>query len=75
MRLGGAAVIRDCSFLSNSASTRGLAIAVVGSANISGSSFGGNEVDCGAGSYNNDADQVKNNGRYKSVITEDTRHQ
>lgn len=54
MRLGGSSVIRNCSFLSNSASDRGTAVAVVGSASVSGSSFDGNELSCAAGSYRND---------------------
>lgn len=62
MRLGGAAVVSDCSFLSNFASTRGLAVDVVGSANISGSSFVGNQLSCGHGSYRSDTEEVKWNG-------------
>lgn len=58
MRLGGAAVVRECFFLSNRAYTRGLAIAVVGSANISGLTFDGNDLSCAAGSYRSEAIQV-----------------
>lgn len=57
MRLGGAADIHECSFSSNIASTRGLAVTVAGSANISGSSFDRNELLCAVGSYRNDADE------------------
>lgn len=65
MRPGGAMVIHDCSFISNTASTRGLAVAVVGSANISGSSFDGNELICPVGSYRLDTEEV-NGGRHNS---------
>ena len=59
MRLGGSAVIRECSFLSNIASTRGLAVAVVGwNANMSGSFFDGNDLSCAVGSYRNDTDKA-----------------
>lgn len=58
MRLGGSAVIRECVFLSNRAYTRGLAVAVVGSANISGSTFDGNDLSCAAGSYRSETVQV-----------------
>lgn len=61
MRLGGSAVIQDCSFLSNVAGTRGLAVAVVGwSATISGSVFDGNQLSCAVGSYRNDTDTKVN---------------
>lgn len=59
MRLGGSAVIQECSFLSNVAGTRGLAVAVVGwSAIINGSLFDGNQLSCGVGSYRNDTEMV-----------------
>eukprot|EP00752_Nemacystus_decipiens_P013346 g11816.t1 len=57
MRLGGSAGIWECSFSSNVASTRGLAITVVGSANITRSSFDSNELSCAAGSYRNDEEE------------------
>lgn len=57
MRLGGSAFVADCSLLSNSATTRGLAVAMVGSANITGSSFGRNELYCEAGSYREDREE------------------
>lgn len=63
MRLGGSAVVNNCSFLSNSALTRGLAVAVVGSAGISDSVFDGNELYCALGSFREDTSQVKWNGR------------
>lgn len=68
IRLGGTGVVRDCFFASNSASTRGLAIGVVGSANISGSSFDGNEVYCAAGLYRKETEEVNGSGRRKSVV-------
>ena len=49
MILGGNSSIRECSFLSNSVSSRGLAVAVAGSADISGSTFDGNELFCASG--------------------------
>lgn len=58
MSLGGETDILECSFHSNSASGRGLAIALVGSANISGSSFDGNELYCGVDSFREDNEQV-----------------
>lgn len=58
MRLGGAAVITECSFLSNFASNRGLAVAVIASAEISNSSFDRNELHCAAGSYREDTEEV-----------------
>ena len=66
MRLGGSAVVNNCSFLSNSALTRGLAVAVVGSADISDSVFDGNEFTCAVGSFQEDASQVKWNGRRRT---------
>eukprot|EP00752_Nemacystus_decipiens_P005317 g4823.t1 len=60
LRLDGATVIHGCSFLSNAALTRGLAVAVEaldGSTNISTSSFEGNELFCAAGSYRKDTEK------------------
>ena len=57
MRLGGSADIRESSFFSNVASTRGLAVSVVGSANISGASFNRNELSCAVSSYRNDVEE------------------
>lgn len=54
MRLVGPTIIRECSFLSNSASVRGLAVVAVRAANISYSYFEGNELYCAAGSYQKD---------------------
>ncbi|CAB1096488.1 unnamed protein product [Ectocarpus sp. CCAP 1310/34] len=56
MRLGGTVDVRNCSFLSNSATSRGLAIAVVAFANISGASFDRNELYCEAGLYREDTE-------------------
>lgn len=67
MRLGGATAIHDCSFLSNSATSRGLAVAVVASANITSSSFDRNELYCETGFYREDSEEVKTNGRYVST--------
>ena len=57
MRLGGSADIRECAFFSNVASTRGLAVAVVGSANVSSSAFDGNQLSCAVGSYRSDTEE------------------
>lgn len=64
MNLGGTKiVISDCSFLSNSVSSRGLAVAVVGSTDISGSTFEGNELYCSSGLlYREDTEEVRRNG-------------
>lgn len=66
MRLGGTAVVGDCSFLSNSATTRGLAVAVVAPTTMSNLSFDRNDLYCGAGSYRQDT-EVNGNGGHKSV--------
>lgn len=69
MILGGnSTFVRECSFLSNSVSTRGLAVAVAGSADISGSTFDGNELYCASGLlYREDTEEVRGNARHKSV--------
>ncbi|CAM9790765.1 unnamed protein product [Scytosiphon promiscuus] len=67
MRLGGDALVRDCSFLSNSASTRGLAIAVIWFANISGSWFDGNDLYCAADSYRQDTEEEGDTERFEAV--------
>lgn len=54
MRLAGSTDVIGCSFLSNSVSSRGLAIALVQSANISNSAFDGNDLLCTEGSYRSD---------------------
>ena len=69
LRLGGAALVSECSFLSNSAASRGLAIAVVASATISGLSFERNELFCGAGLYHQDNDEVRQNDPQSSTTT------
>lgn len=51
LRLGGATTIRDSSFVSNLASSRGLAVAAVGSVEIHGSSFRENAFLCREGDY------------------------
>ena len=68
VRLGGVADVQYCSFLANSATSRGPAVAVVtsASANVSESSFDGNELYCGAGLYRQDTNEVK---RKRSVRT------
>ena len=69
MILGGnSTVVRECSFLSNSVSSRGLAVAAVdGSVDISGSTFDGNELDCASGLlYREDTVEVRGNGRHES---------
>lgn len=58
MRLGGITGIHLCSFLSNSATRGGLAVAVTLSATISNSSFDTNELTCEAGSYRHDTTEV-----------------
>eukprot|EP00903_Cladosiphon_okamuranus_P018353 g16884.t2 len=69
MRLVGPTTIRECSFLSNSASVRGLAVVASGAANISYSSFEGNELHCAAGSYRKDTntDEEEPTARYEVV--------
>lgn len=69
MRLGGEDSISDCSFLANSAS-RGLAVAVVGSAEISGLEFNGNELYCEAGSYRAHTEVRLNDGYVPTHPTE-----
>ena len=59
MSLGGSAVVHECSFVSNFAYDRGLAIAAVGVANVTGSSFDGNDFICTAGSYRSEPEEVK----------------
>ncbi|CAM9358530.1 unnamed protein product [Ectocarpus sp. 13 AM-2016] len=71
MRLGGTTIVRECSFLSNSASVRGFAVAAVnGSANISSSSFEGNELYCESGSYRKDTEKARLAARYESVCSD-----
>ncbi|CAN0093617.1 unnamed protein product [Ectocarpus sp. 4 AP-2014] len=69
LRLGGTADVQGCNFVSNDASSRGLAVAVVGSASIAGSSFNGNELICASGSYREDVteDQGESTARYEIV--------
>lgn len=53
-------VVRECSFLSNSVSSRGPAVAVVGSADISGLTFDGNELFCAPGLlFREDTEEVR----------------
>lgn len=60
MTLGGTTIITRCSFLSNSAISRGLAIAAVASSAVfSNSSFESNELYCDAGLYRHDIDEVR----------------
>eukprot|EP00903_Cladosiphon_okamuranus_P012633 g11819.t1 len=71
MILGGATVVRECSFLSNSVSSRGLAVAVVGSADISSSVFDGNELHCASGLlYREDTEKGGPNTRFEAVCFE-----
>ncbi|CAM9114240.1 unnamed protein product [Ectocarpus sp. 8 AP-2014] len=51
MSLGGTTVLSGASFVSNSASTRGPAIAAVGVVDLSGLTFDGNDFFCDVGSY------------------------
>ena len=51
IRLGGDATIYDCSFISNKASSSGLAVSVIGSVDIKGSSFDGNVFSCDEGEF------------------------
>eukprot|EP00903_Cladosiphon_okamuranus_P006562 g6410.t1 len=69
MRLGGETFVSDSSFLSNYATSRGLAIAVVSSSHtsISKSSFEGNELYCRAGFYRRDVQEEGFNPRYETV--------
>lgn len=61
MILGGVmTAIHECSFISNFVSSRGLAVAVVGSADISGSTFDGNELYCTSGLlYRENTEEVR----------------
>ena len=74
LRLGGTAVVRDCSFLFNSATNRGPAIVVVVSPDITGSSFDRNELYCEAGSYQ-DTEEVKHWGRCPQTRSQNIRQQ
>ncbi|CAM9755964.1 unnamed protein product [Ectocarpus fasciculatus] len=69
MILGGTmTVIRECSFVSNSVSSRGLAVAVVGSADISGSTFDGNELYCASGLlFREDTEEGGPNKRFEAA--------
>ncbi|CAN0186921.1 unnamed protein product, partial [Scytosiphon promiscuus] len=69
MRLGGTTDVLGCSFLSNSASVRGSAIAVVASTNISGCSFDKNEIDCAADTYRHDYEEDEN-ARFDTVCAD-----
>ncbi|CAM9718324.1 unnamed protein product [Scytosiphon promiscuus] len=61
MILGGiTTVVHDFFFLFNSVSSRGLAVAVVGSADISGSTFDGNALYCASGlMYREDTEEAR----------------
>ena len=69
MVLGGnTTTVRDCSFFSNSVSSRGLAVAVVGSVDISGSTFDGNELYCASGLlYREDTKEVRGGATTRST--------
>ncbi|CAM9614990.1 unnamed protein product [Ectocarpus sp. 12 AP-2014] len=67
MRLGGITGIHLCSFLSNSATRGGLAVAVTLSATISNSSFDTNELTCEAGSYRHDTTEEGSYARFEEV--------
>eukprot|EP00752_Nemacystus_decipiens_P012380 g10972.t1 len=67
MRLGGSAVVINCTFVSNSATSRGLAVNVVGLADITNSSFNRNELYCEAGSYRGDIEEEGVTGRFETV--------
>ena len=69
LRLGGTATVTSSSFLSNTATSRGLAVAVVASATMSGLSFERNELYCGAGSFRQDTDGVSKTKTKRSVRT------
>lgn len=58
LRLGGTTTILNTSFIANSASSRGLAIAAVGFANISDSTFAHNTFYCETGEFVEDIPQV-----------------
>ena len=59
LSLGGLDLLEHCSFVSNSASSRGLAVAVVATANTTLLSFDGNELNCEAGSYRGETEEVR----------------
>eukprot|EP00903_Cladosiphon_okamuranus_P017290 g15932.t1 len=71
---GNLTVVRECSFFSNSVSSRGLAVAVggsvdnIGSADISGSTFDGNELYCASGLlYRENTEEGGPNKRFEAV--------
>ncbi|CAN0174738.1 unnamed protein product [Ectocarpus sp. 4 AP-2014] len=67
VRLGGIVdLVEDCLFRSNSASSGGAAVAMAEPANISGSSFDGNELHCAVGSYRKDTEE-EGVARYETV--------
>ena len=51
LRLAGVTTVRDCSFVSNTAYDKALAVLAVGSVEIYGSSFHKNVFLCGEGQY------------------------
>lgn len=74
LRLGGTADVFNCSFVFNTATNRGPAIAVVTTPGISNSSFDGNELYCEAGSYL-DAVKVNHCGRCTHTRSPNIRQQ
>lgn len=70
MILGGdSTVVRECFFISNTVTSRGLAIAVPGSADISDSTFDGNELYCPSGFlFREDTEEVCGKGRHEQVV-------
>ncbi|CAM9486217.1 unnamed protein product [Scytosiphon promiscuus] len=66
-RLGGSTDMTDCSFLSNSASSGGPAVSAIRTANISDTSFEGNEPICEAGSFRRDTEGGDPTVRFDTV--------
>ncbi|CAM9273146.1 unnamed protein product [Ectocarpus sp. 4 AP-2014] len=66
-RFGGSTVFRDSVVLSNTAYTRGPAIAVVGVLEISNVTFDANEISCAAGLYRQDTEEEDPVARYDAV--------
>lgn len=60
-RLGGETTVSWCRFVSNKASSSGLAIAAVGSVEMNGSSFRGNVYSCAEGEYLEEISNVREN--------------
>lgn len=68
IRLAGETTVLDCSFVANMASNSGLAVAAVGSMEMSGSSFDGNVFSCDEGEYLEEVQKVRKTKRDSRFI-------